>query len=140
MRGRDRVVPALLAALVVIGVSGCGGERRSSVSISIAGKREQVPAGTTLAQAAARFRVAPAAGRLLDVSGRLLRRDVFPGALLVDGRRASGTTKLSDGDRVDAVAGSSRTEPLRRQLVPVRGGVLADPEFTLSRTPCVEVV
>jgi peptidoglycan/xylan/chitin deacetylase (PgdA/CDA1 family) len=140
MRARDGVVPALLAAVVVIGVLGCGGQRRPSVSITIAGKREQVPVGTTLAQAAARFRVEPAAGSLLDVSGRLLHRDIFPGALLVDGRRVPGTTKLNDGERVDTVAGRSQTEPLRRQLVPVRGGALSDPEFTLSRTPGVNVV
>src|SRR5437016_473745 len=114
MRARDAVVPALLAALVVVGVSGCGGRRQSSVSITIAGKREQVAAGTTLAQAVARFRVEPAAGSLLDVSGRLLHRDVFPGVLLVDGRRVPGVTRLSDGERVDTVAGRSRTEPLLR--------------------------
>jgi peptidoglycan/xylan/chitin deacetylase (PgdA/CDA1 family) len=110
------------------------------VSITIAGKHEQVPAGTTLAEAVALFRLRPSAGSLLDVRGKVLRRRVFPGALLLDGRQAAGATRLRSGDRVGSLAGHERTEPRRRELVPVRGGSLSDPQFLLSRTPGVEVI
>src|SRR5207245_2646716 len=98
-------------------------------------RHERVPADTTLAAAAALFRLRPAAGDLLDVRGRVLRRQVFPGALLLDGRRVPGATPLRSGNRVGSLPGHDRTEPLRHQLVPVRRGSPSDPQFLLSRTP-----
>jgi hypothetical protein len=138
-----RSAPITLASVVaatalVLVVSACGDRPR--VSIAIAGKQEQVPAGTTLAEAVALFRLRPAAGSLLDVHGSVLRREVFPGSLLLDGRRAPGATHLRTGNRVESVAGHDRTEPLRHQLVPVPGGTFSDPQFLLSRTPGADVI
>jgi peptidoglycan/xylan/chitin deacetylase (PgdA/CDA1 family) len=142
LRWGRRASHALASAVVTTGLvlvlSGCG--QRSRVSIIIAGKHEQVPAGTTLAEAAGLFRLRPAAGSLLDVHGSVLRRRVFLGSLLVDGRRAPAATRLRSGDRVESVAGQDRTEPLRHQLVPVPGGTFSDPQFLLSRTPGVDVI
>jgi len=129
---------AVAATALMLVLSGCG--QRPRVSITIVGKREQVPAGTTLAEAVALFRLRPAAGSLLDVHGRVLRRGVFPGSLLLDGRRAPGATRLHGGNRVESVAGHDRTEPLRQQLVPVPGGTFSDPQFLLSRTPGADVI
>jgi hypothetical protein len=78
---------AVAAATLELVLSGCG--ERPRVSITVAGKHEQVPAGTTLAEAVALFQLRPAAGSLLDVHGRILRRGVFPGSVLLDGRRAT---------------------------------------------------
>src|SRR5712691_3988949 len=89
---------AVTATALGLVLSGCGGH--PGVSIMIAGKHEQVPAATTLAEAAALFRLRPAAGSLLDVHGRVLRRGVFPGSLLLDGRRVPGPTRLRSGNRV----------------------------------------
>src|SRR5437660_780452 len=89
LRWGTRAPVALASAFVMTALllvlSGCG--QRTRVAITIAGKHEHVPAGTTLAQAVALFRLRPAAGGLLDVQGRVLRPRVFPGALLLDGRR-----------------------------------------------------
>ncbi len=126
------------ATALTLLLSGCG--QRPRVAITIAGKHEQVPAGTTLGEAAALFRLQPAAGSLLDVQGKVLRRRVFPGALLLDGRRAAGATRLRTGNRVGSLSGHDRTEPLRHQLVPVPGGTFSDPQFLLSRTPGVDVI
>jgi peptidoglycan/xylan/chitin deacetylase (PgdA/CDA1 family) len=126
------------AALMLLG-PGCG-HPQGLISITIAGKDERVPAGTTLAQAASLFHVQPAPGSLLDVHGRVLRRGIYPGALTVDGRPAAGGTRLLSGERIGAVTGRNRAEGQRRQLVPVRGGEVGNPQFVLSRTPGVEVV
>ena len=128
----------LVATALLLVLAGCG--ERPRLSISIAGRQEQLPAGTTLAEAAALFRLRPAAGSLLDVQGRVLRRGIFPGALLLDGRRAPGTTRLRSGNLLGSLPGHDRSEPLRRQLVPVRAGSPSDPQFLLSRTPGVEVI
>jgi hypothetical protein len=137
-RARVALASALAASALLLVLSGCG--QRTRVAITIRDKHEHVPAATTFAEAVALFRLRPAAGSLLDVQGRVLRRRVFPVALLLDGRRAAGATRLRSGNRVESVAGHDRTEPLRHQLVPVRGGSLGDPQFLLSRTPGVEVI
>jgi peptidoglycan/xylan/chitin deacetylase (PgdA/CDA1 family) len=123
---------------LLLALSGCG--HRSQLSVTIAGRAERVPEGTTLAEAAASFDLRPQAGDLLDVHGRVLRAGVFPGWLLLDGRPAPGATPLNRGDRVEPVAGRDRVEPLRRQLVPVPAGAPSDPQFLLARTPGVQVV
>jgi peptidoglycan-N-acetylglucosamine deacetylase len=128
-------------AVLVAVLAGCGhGTASEIISITVAGKHEQVPPGTTLAQAAARFRLKPDAGSLVDITGRALRRGIYPGSLLVDGRPAPPSRRLLGGDRIGVVAGRDRTEAVRRELVPVKGGAVGDPQFTLSRTPGVDVV
>src|SRR5258708_7734051 len=137
---RNKGLLAAVGAVLVLAGSGCSVHRPASVSIMVAGKQEHVPSGTTVARAASLFGIKPASGSLLDVSGKMLRRRAFPGSLLVDGRRVPGATRLRDGNRVDAVPGRTRTETLSRQLVSSRGGALGDPEFTLARTPGVDVI
>ena len=86
------------------------GRERAAVEILVAGKREEVAPGTTLAEAASRFRLRPRAGDLVDVKGRTLRRARFPGLVLLNGRRASASTKLATGDRLSVLDGRNRTE------------------------------
>jgi len=141
-RRRTKAFLALAAAAaaalsLVLALSGCG--QRSHLSVTIAGRIERVPDGT-IAEAAATFHLRPQAGDLVDVQGRVLRAGSFPGWLLLNGRRASGATRLHGGDRVELVKGRDRTEPLRRQLMPVPAGAPSDPQFVLARTPGVELV
>ena len=126
------------ATLLALALVGCG--QRQRLSITVAGRREQVAAGTTLAQAASHFRLRPPAGNLLDVQGHVFRHGVFSGSLLLDGRRVPGATRLRTGSRVTLTPGRDRTEPLRRQIVPVPPGSPSDPQFLLARTPGVEVI
>jgi peptidoglycan/xylan/chitin deacetylase (PgdA/CDA1 family) len=128
----------VVAAALSLLLAGCG--HRSQLSVTIAGRVEQVREGTTLAEAAAIFRLRPRAGNLLDVQGRLLRVAAFPGWLLLDGRRASGATRLRDRDRVELAHGRDRTERLTRETVPVRDGLPSDPQFSLARMSGVEIV
>jgi peptidoglycan/xylan/chitin deacetylase (PgdA/CDA1 family) len=129
---------AITAAAVALTLTGCGNNK--SLSVTVAGRHEHVHIGMTLEDVAARFQVQPSAGNLLDVQGNVLRRGVFPGSLLIDGRRASPATRLHNGDRVVGRRGRDRREPLRRELLPVRAGAPGNPQFLLARTPGVEVI
>jgi peptidoglycan/xylan/chitin deacetylase (PgdA/CDA1 family) len=132
---------AAAAALVALAVTVFLDRRGSSeLSVSIAGKSERVPKGTTLGQAAALLGLRPAAGDLLDVEGKLLRRGAVPGRLLLDARSVRAETRLRNGDRISLVNGRDRREPRSRQLVQIKGGIPADPEFTLTRIAGSEVV
>jgi len=115
-------------------------EGRASLTVTVAGRSVQVADGTTLAEAAARFGVRPRSGDLLDVSGKVLRAAAVPGELLLDGRPARGRMRLRSGDRITAVDGRDRREPLARRVVRVPGGVVSDPQFTLSRTAGEQVI
>lgn len=103
------------AATCVLVLAGCG--HRPRVSITVAGKHEQVPAVTTLAQAVSLYQLHPPAGNILDVQGNVLRREVFLGSVLFDGRRAPSSTRARSGDRVATVRGPDRTDPRQGQLV-----------------------
>lgn len=132
---------AAAAAVVALALTLLLDRRGSSeLAVAVAGKREQVPKGTTLGQAAALFGLRPRAGDLFDVEGGLLRRGAVPGRLLLDGEPAPTETRLRDGDRISVVNGRDRREPLSRQVVRAAGGIPADPQFTLARTPGSELV
>jgi peptidoglycan/xylan/chitin deacetylase (PgdA/CDA1 family) len=109
--------------------------RPSALGVTVEGRAVRLAVGTTLAQAAAMFRLSPPAGELLDLAGRPLRPDGQPGRLLLDGRVESGRTPLRTGDRITVVAGRDRKEPLARLVVAVPGGEPGDPQFTLSAAP-----
>jgi hypothetical protein len=128
-----------VAVLVVVGSLSAAATRLLSrqkqpvpVAISIEGRAARVPAGTTLSQAAATFALHPRGGELLDLASKPLRADGEPGRLLVDGRVESGGTPLRTGERITVKNGSNRREGLTRQVLPLPGGELGDPLFTLS--------
>jgi peptidoglycan-N-acetylglucosamine deacetylase len=132
---------AAVGAVVVLVVALLLGRRGSGdLSLIVEGKSTQVAQGTTLGQAVSLFELRPRAGNLLDVEGQLLRRAAVPGRLLLDGDPAPAATPLGSGDRIRVVNGRDRREPLSRQVVHVRGGIPADPQFTLARAPGSELV
>jgi peptidoglycan-N-acetylglucosamine deacetylase len=132
-----RAAVALAATLVLLG-TGCA--QRSRVTVVVDGTVEQVAAGWTLARAIERLGLHPRAGNLLDVEGEVLRRGVFPGRFLVNGRHVSRSTSLHDGDRIDLIAGSNRVERREREVRPVPRGIPANPQGRLERTAGVEIV
>ena len=123
-------------ALAVVLERGGGGE----LTVTAAGKSVRLRPGTTLDQAASELALRPRAGNLLDVEGSVLRRNAIPGALLLDGNAATAGARLRDGDRIAVVAGRDRREPFARQFVRVPGGLPADPQFFLARTPGSQIV
>ncbi len=128
---------ALLVLVVVAAASAAGYEllRTKTIAVSVAGIDEKVDEGTTLGEAAEKFGIEPAAGDLLDVQQAVLRSNVFPGKLLVNGRARPGSTELEKGDRIGSVDGTDRDEPSRHFFVRVRGGMPSSPQFTLALTP-----
>src|SRR5437879_866501 len=122
--------------LAVLLERGGGGE----LTLTAAGKTVRLRPGTTLGQAAAELALQPRAGNLLDVEGSVLRRNAIPGGLLLDGKATSAGAGLRGGDRIAVVAGRDRREPFARQLVRLPGGLPADPQFFLARTPGSQIV
>jgi peptidoglycan/xylan/chitin deacetylase (PgdA/CDA1 family)/sulfur carrier protein ThiS len=137
-----RAAPVVVV-LVVLGTLGAALffrlAREQTIAIRVGGAEERVAAGTTVAEAAERFALHPAAGSVLDVEGAVLRRGAYPGRILLNGRAVSGTVALQEGDHIRVVDGRSHREPTRRVFVRVAGGVPADPQFTLSRAPGEEM-
>jgi peptidoglycan/xylan/chitin deacetylase (PgdA/CDA1 family) len=109
--------------------------RADTITIRVRGVEEEVSTGTSAAEAAASFRIEPAAGDLLDVAGGVIRANAFPGRLLVNGLAVARRAELADGDSLASVEGRDRTEPSVLFRVPVPEGVAANPQFTLARTP-----
>ncbi len=135
MRMRVVVLVALGGAVALFLLIARPFAGRPSISVWVGGAVERVPSGTTLAEAAARFHLQPGAGDLVDVRGRPLRKRVFPGQILVDGRAVPADTRLRERDRLSAVDGRDRSEGLVREIVRIPGGEPSDPQFLLARTP-----
>jgi peptidoglycan/xylan/chitin deacetylase (PgdA/CDA1 family) len=131
-----KVIPVRRWPLLFLAVAlaGCGGPKM--LTVHVGGHQLRVAAGTTLRQ----LGLHPPAGNLVDVEGAVLRRGAATGTILVDGRAADPATKLHDGDRIELLPGRDRREPLSRQVVHVPGGLPANPEFFLARTPGSQVV
>jgi peptidoglycan/xylan/chitin deacetylase (PgdA/CDA1 family) len=112
----------------------------SSVTLQIGKRSVRVAAGATLGGAIDTFALAPRAGRLLDVNGRVIRRNAFPGSIHVDGRPAAAASVLRDGDRISVVDGRDRTEQLSHTIVRLRNGIPGDPQLTIARAPGEELI
>ncbi len=142
-RRRARVAAAILVVLaagLALSLWLTLGRGPTLITVRIAGAEEVVSAGTALVEAAARFRLEPKDGSLLDVEGRVLRAGVYRGRLLVNGLPAAGATVLHAGDTVTVVDGRDRSERLAREVVPVPAGEPSDPQFFLVRTPGKQIV
>jgi peptidoglycan/xylan/chitin deacetylase (PgdA/CDA1 family) len=126
-----------LAVLVAVVAAGAVWRltRPETMTVFVGVEPRSVPRGATLADAVERFALRPRAGDLVDVRGAVLRREAFPGRVLLEGSRAPGPTKLVKGDRIQVVNGRDRREPLQHTLVRVPGGQPGNPQFTLARTP-----
>ena len=120
--------------------AGCGDSPQPKLTIRVGGSVESVNVGTTLGEAADALGLRPRSGDLLDIGGKVLRPGVFPGWLLVNGRKRPAATVLRKSDRIRVVNGRTRREQLVRRVTPVEGGLPPDPQFKLVRQPGVEVV
>jgi peptidoglycan/xylan/chitin deacetylase (PgdA/CDA1 family) len=127
-----------LLALAAVGLlAGCGGGK---LTIHLPHRTVSVSQGTTLAKAVDEFDVRPPAGNLLAVDGSVLRQHAFPGHVELDAKPATAGTKLHDGDTISVVGGPNRREATTRHVVEVPGGMTANPQFFVARTPGRQVV
>jgi peptidoglycan-N-acetylglucosamine deacetylase len=111
-----------------------------SLTVQVGNRSASVAAGATLGDAIDAFALHPRSGRLLDVRGRVIRSNAFPGSIQVDGRPAAAGSVLRDGDRISVVDGRDRTESLSRSIVRLRDGIPGDPQFTIARVPGEELI
>ena len=135
---------ALLLGMLAIVLAGAAAAgylllRDATIMVTVDGVERRVPDGATLSEATERLALAPPAGDLVAVTGDVLRPAAFPGRVLVNGRRARGSSVRVDGDELDVVAGRTRREPTDRVVLVVEGGMPATPQYTLTRYPAMEV-
>jgi peptidoglycan/xylan/chitin deacetylase (PgdA/CDA1 family) len=136
--GRTVVGLAALVAILIPTVVATA-HSRATLAISVDGKAERVRRGTTVAEAADRFGVHPAAGDLLDVEGNVLEPGVVAGQVLVNGRPADAATVLRAGDALTRQAGADRTEARVRSVFKTEG-TPTNPQFSLAGAPGREIV
>jgi peptidoglycan/xylan/chitin deacetylase (PgdA/CDA1 family) len=131
----------LIVAVVLAALAGAGGVsyafllRGQTIQVRVRGVEERVRPGATLADAADRFDLAPAAGDLLDIQGGVLRPGAYPGRILLDGREAPRDTELREHDSIRVVNGEDQREPSSISYVRIPDGMPGNPQFTLARTP-----
>jgi len=99
-----------------------------------------VAPGTTFGRIVTGLGVTARSGDLLDVEGKVLVPEAFPGRILLNGRLAPTDARLSDGDHVRVVNHSNRVEPLAQEEVRLPGRRPGDPQFYLGTAPGVQVV
>jgi peptidoglycan/xylan/chitin deacetylase (PgdA/CDA1 family) len=114
--------------------------RPSALTLQIGDRSVSVAAGETLGDAIDAFALHPSAGRLLDVNGRVIRPNAYPGSIRLNGRPAATGSVLRAGDRISVVDGHDRTEELSHSIVRLRNGIPGDPQFTVARAPGEELV
>jgi peptidoglycan/xylan/chitin deacetylase (PgdA/CDA1 family) len=105
----------------------------SAITIIVDGTSRQVATGTTLGAALRLFSLRPKPGRLLSVTGDVLKRNVDEGNVLLNGSRADHHTELSGGDSIRILDGKDRMEPVRRDRTMLSGFHFGDPQFSLNR-------
>jgi peptidoglycan-N-acetylglucosamine deacetylase len=119
------------------------GDLPRPVTVYVGGHAEYVPEGTTFEQMVERFHLRARNGNLVDVSGRVLARDRFLGALMLNGAPAplTGTAgALADGDRIAVQNERDRREQLFVTQTPVPPGTPFNPQRTLATAPGVITV
>jgi peptidoglycan-N-acetylglucosamine deacetylase len=127
-----------LGAMLVVFAPGCG--QHAHLTILVGDQLVQVRANDTLDQAVRELGLRAPAGNLLDVDRNVLRAGVYPGRLLLNGRRAEGGTHLKTGDRISLRRGRDRMERVVEERRPVPGGISGTPQGRLVRTSGVQVV
>lgn len=142
-RRRRQLIALLVLAIggtLALGILLRGHAPNPPLHIQVAGSDRTVAAGTRVKDVVKRFALVPAAGELLDVDGRVLRKNVYPGRILVNGVAVPADTVLAQGDVVTAQKGKDRTEKIVRKVVSVPGGDIPNPQFSLGRAPGKQVI
>jgi peptidoglycan/xylan/chitin deacetylase (PgdA/CDA1 family) len=129
-----------IAVTLALGIFLRGHAPNPPLRIQVQGANQTVAPGTLLKRVIERFSLEPAAGDLLDVEGKLLRRDAFPGSVLLNGVPVPGGTVLAQGDVVTVQPGQDRTEEIGRRVVKIPGGEVANPQFFLGKAPGNQII
>jgi len=104
-----------------------------AVTITVGDAPHQVAPGTTLGDVVERFGLRAHDGRLLSVSGAVLKTVAVPGRIELNGAPAASDTRLASGDSIAVNNGVDRLERTRTKVERLPGRHLGNPERTLRR-------
>jgi peptidoglycan/xylan/chitin deacetylase (PgdA/CDA1 family) len=131
---------AAIAVTLALGIFLRGHAPNPPLRIQVQGAFHTVPPGTRLRYVIGRFSLNPTSGDLLDVQGKVLKRDLFPGRVLLNGVSVPGNTALRQGDLVTIQLGQDRTETIIRRVMKIPGGEVANPQFFLGKAPGNQII
>jgi peptidoglycan-N-acetylglucosamine deacetylase len=100
----------------------------------------QVPPGATVRQARFILDLRPTSGDLVDVEGVILQENAFPGSVVVNGREASRSRVLLEGDVIEVIDERDHFEPVSHDVIPVPAGTIPNPQTHLGTTPGEQVI
>jgi peptidoglycan/xylan/chitin deacetylase (PgdA/CDA1 family) len=132
---------ALVAAVVVVPIALAADltDRPPPVPVFVDGTLALVPHHATLGIAIRWLGLRAEPGRLLDIHGGVLDAHADPGRIVLNGRGAPRSTALSNGDRIDVVDGTDRTEGIRTTRVLLPGRAPGDPMFSLAISKVLQI-
>jgi peptidoglycan/xylan/chitin deacetylase (PgdA/CDA1 family) len=143
MAGRRNrfAVPAAGLALTAAILVGCSSvpavpstsPATPSLTVTVQGSPRPFVPGTTLGAIIRDLQLKPTAGKLLSVSGDVLRPRADPGEVFLNGAPASRTTELRAGDAVTVADGTDRVEGTKKETELLPGRHPGDPQYSLSR-------
>jgi peptidoglycan/xylan/chitin deacetylase (PgdA/CDA1 family) len=110
------------------------------VGFKVLGTWEYGPPGTAFLSTVAKFGLRPRNGSLLSVGGQVLKRGVYPGEILLNGRVPETDRSLAEGDRITIRNGKDRVEPLDREVIHIPAGRVTNPQFYLGSTPGDQII
>lgn len=119
------------------------GDLPRPITVYVRGRAEYVPPGTSFEEMVERFHLHARDGDLVSVGGRVLARDRYPGAILLNGSPQPLdrlTATLADGDRILVRNGRDRREQIFVTQHAVPPGTPFDPQRTLDTAPGVITV
>ena len=119
------------------------GDLPRPITVYVKGQAEYVSPGTTFEEMVERFHLSARNGNLLGVDGRVLARDRYLGAILLNGAPQPLdrlTAPLGDGDRIAVRNARDRREQVFVTEYAVPAGTPFDPQRTLATAPGVITV
>jgi peptidoglycan/xylan/chitin deacetylase (PgdA/CDA1 family) len=134
---KRRILRSLLvlaiAVTLALGILLRGQPPNPPLRIEVQGQTQTVPARWLVRDVIVRFSLVPASGNLLDVEGKLLKRAIYPGKILVNGVAVPVDTALAQGDVVTVQPGRDRGEGVVKRVVKVPEGEVPNPQFFLGK-------
>jgi len=110
------------------------------IGVKVKGEVRYLDRHTTFGEVVSSFGLHARNGNFLDVTGKAIVKDAYRGQILLDGHPASRDTELREGDEIQVVNGHNRTEGIVKEIIPIPGRHVSNPQFYLGTTPGVQII
>jgi peptidoglycan/xylan/chitin deacetylase (PgdA/CDA1 family) len=127
-----RAAVVLGVAVVPLAVSVALGDLPAPLHVVVNGEPVLLAHDSTFGGAVHQLHLRARPGRLLDVQGGVLDPRADFGAILLNGSDAPRSRTLTDGDRIQVVDGTDRTEGTRRVIDRLPGVHPGNPQYSLA--------